>query len=218
MNRVMLYSQNQATAHSIRFSKKMTEMLSCNCKSLFNFLHTLPIGVIQWSFKMKIIFASLAASFFLSCTNKGKLEDKLLIQPALKRSYDTSYSDTDIGSVRVYDISLSLINKTDKPISFWIMKCSWWDNFTIDKENIYFYGDECNGNFPTVKYINTNDSMHFNTSIFTLLSNAKMSKTIRIGFVFVDETRFSSFNDYLFIMEDKSRQDSILWSSPLQLR
>ena len=166
---------------------------------------------------MRIIIASLIISMFLSYVNKEEIETVVIIVLSLRRSYDTSYVDRDIPSVRAYDINLSLVNKSTKPVSFWIMKCSWPNNFIIDGEKMSFYSEECNGNFPTVKNIKPSDSINYNASIFTLLTDESKLKKIRIGFIYVDAERYSSFNDYLSIMEDKSKQDSIIWSMPLQL-
>ena len=33
-----------------------------------------------------------------------------------------------------YDIKISLINKSDNPIYYWIMNCSWDQNFIINND------------------------------------------------------------------------------------
>jgi hypothetical protein len=82
----------------------------------------------------------------VSCKNdKPKNVHEIVVQAKLLRSYDTLNINTTLH--RAFDVEISLINKSNKPVSFWMMTCSWNENFLINNDYIRFIGWSCDKNY-----------------------------------------------------------------------
>ena len=160
---------------------------------------------------------------YTSCTSReeNKMENKaspLIVNTYTIRKYDSLFQNLDNQLCPIYDIGISIINKGETTNSFWIMKCSWQDNFIISDDYFNFLLNECDGNFPTVKSIKPNDSLTYKTTLYSnSIDYVKTRDSIKLGFIFIDEKHFSTPDDYLNIMRDKSLQTTVLWSNRINL-
>lgn len=162
----------------------------------------------------------LKLSFILlifSCNENKRIDNGgIIVSSSLNRAFDSIYSNINSLKEKSFDITLSIINKTSNPASFWIMKCSWQDNFIIEKKGVDFNLTDCDGNFPTVKTIKSQDSLVFKTTISGRLESHKNEmNSLRFGFVYIDTTECNSFEKYLHIMSIKGTQKNIVWSNPI---
>jgi len=134
------------------------------------------------------------------------------------RSYDTLWSQ-DTLKHEGYDIQLSIVNKSDKPIYFWLMTCSWEDNFIINNDYMEYVGGACTRNFPKIMHIKQNDSIVAKTSIvrWQYHTFGQLLNNTRFGFIYIDTNKCKNDDGYMEIMWDKSKQDNIIWSNPLYL-
>jgi len=168
---------------------------------------------------MKNITIILILFFSISCcSNKSNGNPDIQVKATLIRSYDSINSRVKNDKFKAFDIKISIINKSDKRISFWIMTSSWDENFIINNDYIEFYMPSCNHNFPDVKHIGANDSLIYKTT-FRKINNTlgENVKSTRFGFIFIDSLKCPNMDIYLNIINDKSKHDRIIWSNPLYL-
>jgi len=142
----------------------------------------------------------------------------MVVKANIIRTYDSIYDYRDTVILKTFDIKLSITNKSVKPVSFWMMTCSWEDNFIINNDYLNFIGKGCDRNFPTTRHLNPNDSLIFIANVRKSNSSRYQSvEASKFGFVFIDSIRCAKIDDYNNIIGDKSNQDKIIWSNPLYL-
>lgn len=168
---------------------------------------------------MKFVVYFLIVFSLISCNEKSKTDrPSISIVCRLERSYDSAYTFTNTSILPTFDVKLSIVNISDSVQSFWIMKCSWQDTFIISDDSFSFVGTECDGNFPTVRYLKSGDSLAFKTLLIChKISYVNTSDSIKIGFVMVDEKKYTSPDEYLEVMRDKSKQNNVVWSNSINL-
>ena len=190
---------------------------------------------------MKVLaMAILTLGFSVCAAQDSVLPISVTIQT--EREYfvtkKTSYYSSEIkehnyiinsDSVRQkhFDISIEIKNASDKPISIWLMKCSFHRNFLVNNNYISLLGQACDSNYPVQVKFQPGERKTY---------KAKLSKSIKfdypcrhcvygqqvdftkLGLIIVDdivENKLSG-NDYNLAMEDKSKW-TIIWSNPLPL-
>ena len=168
---------------------------------------------------MRYIAFFLILAFMISCKNdKPKNIPEVIVQAKLLRSYDTLNINIDTTLHKAFDVEISIINKSSKPVSFWMMTCSWDENFLINNDYIRFIGWDCDGNFPTTKDIKPYGRIVLNASIFkNNFSRYITINSTKFGLIFIDTTSCKNIDDYNNIIGDKSKQNKIIWSNPLYL-
>jgi hypothetical protein len=168
---------------------------------------------------MRIVSYILILSLLISChINKQYDNPNILVNASLIRSYDSiGYRDTI--KRKTFDVKISLINKSDKPVSFWIMTSSWFDNFLINNDYMHYVSGPINHNFPTIRHLNPNDSFVYKVSIVKQDNTMYQTiQTTKFGFIFIDSLRCQRFNNtFESIIGDKSQHDKVFWSNPLYL-
>jgi hypothetical protein len=120
---------------------------------------------------------------------------------------------------KFFDIRLSIINKSQKPVAFWNMSCSWDDNLLINNDYIHFEPWTCHANAPEIVRIKPNDSLirTFRVVRFDFTRYQSIPST-RIGLIYLDTLVCRNWDEYDEIMGDKSKMDKIIWSNSLHLR
>ena len=156
----------------------------------------------------------------VSCDNFNKKEfPKIIVNARLIRSYDSTYIYQDTSKRKTFDIALSISNKSDKPIMFWLMDCSWDNNFLINNDYIYFNRTLCDHNYPRKVRIKQNDSLVLRTSINKYESSRyRTIETSKFGLIYVDTIACKNIHDFESIIGDKSKHDKVIWSNPLHLQ
>jgi hypothetical protein len=167
---------------------------------------------------MRYILFLLIVFLASSCNNLNKTRDSIdvSVEARVIRSFDTLlYSDTLV--YHGFDVNLSIINRSQKPISFWVMTCSWDENILINNDYIRLLLWACDHNFPTIKQIEKNDSLIYVAPVIRLKSSQYTTTETRFGFILIDTIACKTLEDYLTIIGDKSKQNRIIWSNPLHL-
>ena len=152
---------------------------------------------------------------FILCSCVCKRKDVLSVEAKLLRSYDTAY---DFPSVqKAFDVKLTLKNKTRHSITFWIMLCSWQENFLLNTYDIK-YGVDCAKNFPVKRTILAHDSLIYKMMVLrdSIFFNPIVEET-RFGFLYVDTVECKNESDFDLFLKDRSKQTKIFWSNPLRL-
>jgi len=159
---------------------------------------------------MKYFFYFLILVFLISCSGNNKPGDNpnLAVKASLLRSYNN----------KTYDIKLSITNISDKPVSFWMMNGSWFENFIINNDYIQFLITEgIDHNFPVKRHLNPRDSLLFKVSILKIdFTRYQTIKTTKFGFILIDSTKCSNDHEFRDCIGDKSKH-KIFWSNPLYL-
>ena len=167
---------------------------------------------------MKKYLLILSLFSVISCTNRHDFKPLIEINATLTRAYDTIDFVNDTLKTRLFDIELSVINKSNKPTSLWLMTCSREDNFIINNDYIYFRNPGCDSNVPLIYHLKSNDRLIWNTTIIKYYHTRYQFVNItRFGLIFIDSSQCKTINDYNNIIGDKSKQNRIIWSNPLYL-
>lgn len=72
---------------------------------------------------------------------------------------------SDSVKERLFDISLTIKNTSDKPIKIWLMTCSWEDNFIVNNNYIYIQGHVCDSNFPSLVEFQPGESKKYTNTL-----------------------------------------------------
>ena len=168
---------------------------------------------------MKFINYILIMFFIVSCNKiKHKENPDIVVNANKIRSFDT-ITHWDSIKHKAFDIRLSIINKSEKPITFWIMTCSWDNNFIINNDYIQFLLWTCTNNIARSCRLGCNDSLVFKSTFVKYKGTMGQTiETTKFGFIYIDSTRCKNIKEYFDIMNDKSKQDKIIWSNPLYLK
>jgi hypothetical protein len=168
----------------------------------------------QKSRKMKYLVICFVLIILYSCDCQK--ENVLSVNAKLLRTYDTIY---DIPPVKkAFDIKLTLRNNTRKPVTFWIMLCSWQENFLLNTYDIKYGGIDCPKNFPVKRTIPPSDSLIYKMMVLrdSVFFNPIVRET-RFGFIFVDTVVCKNYSEFDTFLMDRSKQTKIFWSNPLEL-
>jgi hypothetical protein len=157
--------------------------------------------------------------FSISCINiKNKENPNITVNATLIRTYDTICNYKPDTKQTTFDINISIKNNSNKPISFWIMTCSWMKNFIVNNDYIGINWVDCDSNFPKVRQLKPNDNIVFKTSCikYNTTTNPNI-KTTKFGFIFIEKNKCQEMHDFDEIIGDKSQHEIIIWSNPLYL-
>lgn len=118
-----------------------------------------------------------------------------------------------------YYVSLDLINNTDSTVSFWMMSCSWQDNWIINSDSARFYYQGCDSNFPELKQILSGQKLTF-VGILQFLSplQSEIEKDFKIGFVEIKQHEYLINSDFRSVLLPKIKdKKDIIWSEAFKL-
>ncbi len=128
---------------------------------------------------------------------------------------------------KVFDISLTIKNNSNKIVMIWLMTCSWEDNFIVNNNYISFRGHNCDHNFQKLVEFKPSESKTYTS---TLTKSIKFDypceyciygsqvETTKLGLIIIDDifNHNLSMLSYHNAMEDKSKW-KIIWSNSLYL-
>jgi len=121
-----------------------------------------------------------------------------------------------------YFSKVIVTNNEPKPVTFWMMSCSWWNQTLIfDTDSIEFSGCGCDKNIPVQAELKQGQSIIF-YPVFRDISikrfnpdfsvRSKNNKLIRIGFILMRNEPNNPFTDIKFVSPG-----NIYWSNPVSL-
>ena len=186
--------------------------------------------------KHLIIFLSLFT--FISCSwncsesNSSKIGVKIYVDREYFVPYDKPLyyiPENDTILEKRYDVKVSVLNKSDKLVSFWLWSCSWEDNFQINNSYIFFNGHSCRSDGPRIVKINPGDSIVLKTTLLRAIGYDNRCEncigsydrgnveTTKISLLLVELKDCKKMNDFFNTMGDKSKWGKIIWSNPLYL-
>jgi len=129
---------------------------------------------------------------------KGKLE-----------SYSTFHRDNDSSN---YFVRLSIINAEDTTISFYMMNCSWEENWISDNSEISLYYPGCDANFLINVKLKPKEIIAFYGVIRSKHKDI-INKKFRLGFKLINHKGVSDWNWEKELINTKK----IYWSNESEL-
>ncbi|WP_139423281.1 hypothetical protein [Chryseobacterium mulctrae] len=137
---------------------------------------------------------------------------------------------TDSIIEHYYDITIDIENVGEKDLYIWMMSCSWYNNFKINNNYIYFYNPKggCDSNIPELKKIESKSKITINGTFRKNIKfdypeknsiYGKQVELTKIGLIIIDDMHKpdqNKFLDYFLYMEDKSKQ-KLIWSNGINL-
>lgn len=162
---------------------------------------------------MRNIVSFLVVFLVLSATNQ---KPEIVLNAKLLRSFDSI--DYQKHKQKYYDISLTIKNKSNKRVAFWLWTCSWDENFRVNNHYINFDSWACDNNSPWIFRLNPNDSL-IRIAKFYKVSYKEYPeiKTTKFGLIYIDTIKCPEFSDYDQFIDVKSKYDKIIWSNSLNL-
>jgi hypothetical protein len=176
----------------------------------------------------------LVLAFSDKCLDKDSTE--LALKISLVKDYFVPFEGklhyvptNKIVNEKRFDIKLSIINLSNKTISFWIKTCSWEENFLINTSYIDFVLHDCNHNFPHIATIKAKDSLSLKTTLKRTIGFDNPCENCigmptqwtvedtKVGIILIESAKCKDHDEYERYMGDKSRWDKIIWSNGLQL-
>lgn len=158
---------------------------------------------------MMLVFL-LAVCLYSSCKSKEK---PLNITVNLEIT-GRGYYDFDRGEGKHVDFfsKVTITNKEAVPVSFWMMRCSWWhETLIFDNDSVEFSTSGCDSNFPINVELKPGKSIVFYPVFHSNSSNANQ---IKIGFIMLKEEELNNhFKDWKSFIRTKT----IYWSNPVSL-
>ncbi|WP_026714003.1 hypothetical protein [Flavobacterium daejeonense] len=144
----------------------------------------------------------------ISCTTKIKkpnMEVKINIIGKLNSNEFKGKNGT------FYSINIDLINNTDATTRFWVLSCSWQDNWIFNGDAIDFYSQGCDKNYPTIIEIKPRQKLTYN-GIIHIKSNKEVG--IKLGFVLIKEHDIVKMSDFRSVLINKIKnQKDIIWGN-----
>ena len=162
--------------------------------------------------KLKTPFFILALAFLVviclysSCKPKDKLLNISVTMEITGRGY-FAY-ERDGREHDDYFSKVTIINKETIPVSFWMMKCSWWNETLIfNRDSIEFSAGGCDGNFPIEVELKPGKSIVFYPVFHPISQNVNQ---LKIGFIMLKEEEVGhNFRGRNKFMQSKN----IYWSN-----
>jgi hypothetical protein len=185
--------------------------------------------------QMRQFIFILLAVLTISCNNNKHLDRRVIensrtkwssdsvsdviLRARLIRSYDSIYVYNNSITRKTHDISITIVNTSKFRVSFWIMTCSWDEQFLINNDYIRFCPWGCDSNSPILRHLNPNDSLVLKASVCKWESTRHpFTLTTKFGFNYIDSTKCKNYDVYDEVMGDLSKWNRIIWSNPLYLR
>ena len=154
---------------------------------------------------------------FYQCTSHKPKETNMKVQVKISNKLDDEFRNK---KTTFYSVNIDLINDTDSTVSFWLMSCSWQDNWIINSDSVRFYYQGCDSNFPELKQILSGQKLTF-IGILQVLSPLKIEieKDFMIGFVEIKQHEYLVNSDFrnVLIAKIKDKKD-IIWSKAFKFK
>ena len=161
----------------------------------------------------KFIICILALTLLISFESR---EPSLIVKARVNRSFDTIWRGGI--KVKIFDVNLSVINRTKNNLRFWTMTCSWMDTWTTNNTDYRFRGCDCDANFPKEFLVSPNDSISYHGQIIKRNENSqnKANDKVRLGLILIDTTAdHIFFPEWRKLIDNKRKQGKIIWSNSL---
>ncbi len=154
---------------------------------------------------------------FYQCTSHKPKETNMKVQVKISNKLDDEFRNK---KTTFYSVNIDLINDTDSTVSFWLMSCSWQDNWIINSDSVRFYYQGCDSNFPELKQILSGQKLTF-IGILQVLSPLKtgIEKDFKIGFVEIKQHEYLVNSDFrnVLLAKIKDKKD-IIWSKAFKFK
>ena len=118
-----------------------------------------------------------------------------------------------------YSASIDIINNTDSVVRFWVMTCSWQDNWIFNTNTISLYNQGCDKNYPIVTQIPPGQKLTYYGIIHSIyaLKQVKIND-FKIGFALIKKHDILNMSDFRNVLLDKiKKRKDIVWSDSFKI-
>jgi len=165
-----------------------------------------------------LLYISILTCLFSCGIDKPKIVSEVDLNVNILRSFDTLIVYRDTSLHKAFEIEFSILNKTSSSLSFWLMTCSWDENFIINNDYIRFIGWNCDANYPEIKRLKPYEQLTLRARVLKNdFTRYQYIETTRFGIIFIDASLHKYLDDYENIIGDKSKHEKIIWSNSLDL-
>ena len=150
------------------------------------------------------------ALLFFGCSMKKVENIELEIIIGSKISFDRKLV---FDNYLAYAATISIVNNSDSPIKFWLMSCSWQDNFITPSKNLFLFIDPCDANYPQIESLTAHSKKYLNAVLLVLNADTN-SVYQKLGFIYINQPEYNFDLDYKEVLS-KRREDmkNIVWSN-----
>jgi len=127
-----------------------------------------------------------------SCTQKKNDKREKFVIKIEHTGKGNATKCSNVKDKNSYSLKISLKNNMDSIVTFWMMNCSWDDNWVIDNSNLKFCFGVCDRNFPVKMTLKPKTSMVFYGVIQPIDTTIKVEK-FKLGFVILEKNEFSNY-------------------------
>jgi hypothetical protein len=169
--------------------------------------------------KKSTLACSILLILVIVCFSGCKPKKKQLNISVKMEITGEGYYDFDRGGKHNdYFSKVTVTNNETKPVSFWMMSCSWWHQILIfDTDSIEFSASGCDKNIPVKVELKPGKSIIF-YPVFRDISKKrfnpdysdsfKNNKKVRIGFIMMSNEPKNPYTDIKFV-----NPGNIYWSN-----
>jgi len=162
----------------------------------------------------KLCIVLILFILFSSCYGPKLNEKKIKVQIHFISKINSDKFDAKEGIF--YSIKIDLINNGDSTDRFWIMSCSWEENWISNNCKIQFYNSGCDKNIPKLAQLDPGQKLTFN-GILKVLENRKNFKgdnDFKLGFILIKEQDAPNNLDFQKLLLDNAKVNkNIIWSN-----
>lgn len=166
----------------------------------------------KW-FIILFLFPSVS---LLSQIGENNNRSEIVVKATYKGEYYSCYYDSiKCSSCRTirYLIDVKLINNSNAPIEFWILRCSPSMNIVVDTIGI----TNCVNFCISDSQININLKPKQEFSIPVILETEKrIDKEIKIGFIYLNSKKVNYSQFHMSLNEAIDDFENVLWSHPIK--
>jgi hypothetical protein len=122
---------------------------------------------------------------------------------------------------RGYYINIDMINNSDSTFRFWIMSCSWGDNWVSNTDNLYLFINPCDNNYPIFIQIESGQKKTYK-GVLCVKDTLKVihQSDFMLGLIIVKESeiRRHILSEFSTILDKKIKErKDIIWSEPFKI-
>jgi hypothetical protein len=114
-----------------------------------------------------------------------------------------------------YSMGIELYNNTDSIIRFWMMTCSWQENFISNNDVLSLVNEGCDANYPELIIIKPCEKITY-YGIFQLNNKIKILNNFKfkLGFILIKEEEYKQNSNFHEVLNNKLKEkDNTIWSN-----
>jgi hypothetical protein len=166
----------------------------------------------------KLCIAFSLFVMLISCNTSKLKENSMKVKVNILGELNNDRFENRKGTF--YSLKVDIINNNDSIARFWIMSCSWEDNWISNNSLLQLYNLGCDKNILKLVQLNPRQSITFK-GIIWVKESVEITKRndLRLGFILVKEQDAPNNLTFLEIVDNKAKESkNIIWSEPFEIK